>query len=148
MQIKINQLKDTQNLAEKIASLCDKNDVICLQGDLGAGKTTFSQFFINYFSKEKLQVQSPTFNIVFPYEFGKFKINHFDLYRLKSQDELEEIGFYDSLDYDISIIEWPEIASESMPKDRLEIAIKTDKDGQKLASLSGFGTWNDKLNEL
>ena len=86
------------------------NDVIFLHGDLGSGKTTFTNFFINNIAKKKTQVNSPSFNILKIYEFEKIVIKHFDFYRLQSFSEIQNINFsYKCSKKIISIIEWGEI---------------------------------------
>lgn len=114
----IKNLQELQEFADKIAGeirLCDENsgnlkNIICLSGDLGAGKTEFSRAFINSFSDEDVVVTSPTYNIVQVYELADIKIQHFDLYRLEYEQELLEIGFDEATEEDICLIEWPQIA--------------------------------------
>lgn len=106
----INNLQELQDFAARIYNSGKK--IICLTGDLGAGKTEFARAFINYALKKGTKVTSPTYNIVQIYELGKQKLYHFDLYRLESAEELYEIGFEEALDGGICLIEWPEIAQE------------------------------------
>lgn len=114
----ITSLDETKSLASKLASMAKQGDCFCLTGDLGAGKTEFSRAFIQSLCGE-VNVSSPTFNILQVYENGSAPaIYHFDLYRIKDEGELEEIGFYDALDNGISIIEWPQVAEEVLPKTR------------------------------
>lgn len=120
-------------LVKEIASLAKAGDVICLKGTLGAGKTFFAQNFINALSLEPVDVLSPTFNLVYSYNSKKGEIFHFDLYRLKSANELENIGFFDALKSGICLIEWPEIAQKFLPKNYLEIEIKFYKDSKEEA---------------
>ena len=112
-------------LATKIANESKVGDVIGISGTLGAGKSFFAKSFINALSKRWQEVLSPTFNLVYSYDTLKGEVFHFDLYRLKSAVELENIGFFDSLQNGISLIEWPEIAREFLVKNYLEINIKT-----------------------
>ena len=111
-------------LAREIAASSQVGEVICLQGTLGAGKTFFAKSFINSLQENSSEILSPTFNLVYSYDTKKGEIFHFDLYRLKSAAELENIGFFDALKSGISLIEWPEIAADSLPKKRYEIEIK------------------------
>ncbi len=110
-----NSLEETSKISKKFVMdyvHCLNTAIILLEGDLGAGKTTFARGLITEILKQDVEVTSPTFNIVSYYDNGINKIHHFDLYRIKSADELEEIGFYEAIDSSISIIEWHEIASD------------------------------------
>ncbi|MCE3231842.1 MAG: hypothetical protein K0R98_99 [Rickettsiaceae bacterium] len=147
MKHNINSLSQTQALAEKIAALTQKGDVITLQGDLGAGKTAFAQFFINSLLTDPQDVTSPTFNLVHPYETQNFTIWHFDLYRLKNPQEIEEIGLYDALDNGVSLIEWPEIIDDMLPSDRLLVKLSL-QDGDRVAQLEAMGSWIDRIVDL
>lgn len=86
--------------------------VICLNGTLGAGKTFFAKEFIGSLLDEKQAITSPTFNVLNVYDTVDGEIFHFDLYRLKNEDELENIGFFDAISSGICVIEWPEIAKK------------------------------------
>lgn len=120
-------IKDKAEMAEmakKIARDAKTGDVFGLKGTLGAGKSFFAQAFINALSDVNQEVLSPTFNLVYAYDTNKGEISHFDLYRLKSADELENIGFFDALQNGISLIEWPEVAASYLKKNYVEIEIK------------------------
>ena len=86
--MKLNSLKDTQNLSKKISKIINVGDIIFLYGEIGTGKTTFVRFLINHLEVEnkiqKSDVLSPTFNIIYDYEIGKIRIQHYDLYRIKN----------------------------------------------------------------
>lgn len=111
----INNLQELQEFADMIAGQIrlGKKNIICLEGDLGVGKTEFSRAFINNFSSDNVTVTSPTYNIVQIYELDELEIQHFDLYRLEDAEELQEIGFDEAL-YGICLIEWPQIAREAL----------------------------------
>ena len=111
--------------AREIAAQARAGDVIGLKGTLGAGKSFFAKNFVNFLSEKPVEVLSPTFNLVYSYETKKGEIFHFDLYRLKSAEELENIGFFDALKNGICLIEWPEIAADFLKKNYSEIEIKT-----------------------
>ena len=113
------------DLAKKIAAETRIGDVIGLKGTLGAGKSFFARHFINALSEKSVEVLSPTFNLVYSYDTKKGEVFHFDLYRLKSADELENIGFFEALQNGICLIEWPEIAADFLKKNYIEIEIKT-----------------------
>ncbi|MES2961255.1 MAG: tRNA (adenosine(37)-N6)-threonylcarbamoyltransferase complex ATPase subunit type 1 TsaE [Pseudomonadota bacterium] len=124
-KIIINSREEMVNLATEIALHAKVGDVIGLKGTLGAGKSFFAKNFVNALSEKPCEVLSPTFNLVYSYETKVGEVFHFDLYRLKTADELENIGFFDALHNGISLIEWPEIAEGFLQKNYLEIEIKT-----------------------
>lgn len=119
------------NFSGRIAeNLPDAPIAILLSGDLGVGKTEFARSFIRAkLGQPDLVVPSPTFTIVQHYGTSP-GIAHFDLYRIKSTAELEEIGFFDALQNDIVLIEWPERAEGFLPKDAMRINIEMDGDGR------------------
>lgn len=100
----------TINLADKAKI----GDIFFLKGDLGVGKTTFARFFINslydkYKVKREINIKSPSYPILINYPFLNYEILHYDFYRIKKENEILEIGFFENLKKNISIIEWPEI---------------------------------------
>ena len=123
-KILLNSKKEMADFAREIATSTQVGDVISLQGTLGAGKSFFAKNFINSLQEEETEVPSPTFNLVYSYETKKGEIFHFDLYRLKSAAELENIGFFEALKNGICLIEWPEIAAEFLPENCQKIEIK------------------------
>ena len=127
-----NSPEQTSLLGEKIANLIKDNLVICLEGDLGAGKTLFTQGFCQTLNVKET-VTSPTFNLMNVYE-GDKRIYHFDLYRLENEDDLYEIGFYEYTDVEdeIALIEWPDRFIDCMPDDYLHLKIeRTSIDSQR-----------------
>lgn len=119
------------NFAREIASSSKIGDVICLSGTLGAGKTFFAKNFINSLQKKPTEILSPTFNLVYSYDTKKGEIFHFDLYRLKNSEELENIGFFDAIKSGICLIEWPNIAEKFLPKNTTKISIKILEDEKR-----------------
>ncbi|MDR2770027.1 MAG: tRNA (adenosine(37)-N6)-threonylcarbamoyltransferase complex ATPase subunit type 1 TsaE [Rickettsiales bacterium] len=101
---------------------------VALYGDLGAGKTEFARAVIRTLRGPDVIVPSPTFTIVQDY----CGISHFDLYRVKSTVELEEIGFFNALALDITLIEWPEIAEQFLPKNAVSVHIKSSSIGREV----------------
>lgn len=114
----INNKTEMVYLARKIAKETqeDLKKIICLSGDLGTGKSFFAQNFINYFQDKASKVLSPTFNIVYSYETKIGEIFHFDLYRIKNFQDLENTGFFDIIKDSYCLIEWPEIAEDFLKK--------------------------------
>ena len=123
----ISSPKDLNKITEKINKIISPGDYIFLFGEIGSGKTTFTRHLVNSLEiKNKLsesEVLSPTFNIVYEYEINNILIKHFDLYRLKSKDELYNLGIFDNTEDIITIIEWPELIDEK-PLNRLELYFK------------------------
>ena len=118
---------ETKEIAKKIAAKMNKTGVIVLNGELGAGKTKFTEGFLSYFGLEK-EISSPTFTIVNEYKNDEITINHFDVYRLSDIDEFYAIGGEEYFSKGISIIEWGEIIEEALPKNCIRIDIKKDQE--------------------
>jgi tRNA threonylcarbamoyladenosine biosynthesis protein TsaE len=109
LEFKYN-LNDLKKMAETLAESISPPFSYLLEGDVGAGKTTFSQFFIRSIVYDKLiNITSPTFNIVHVYETIKGPVWHVDLYRLKSFAEVGELGLFDAMRENICLIEWPDL---------------------------------------
>ena len=119
--------KETSQLASKIAKIAKKGDVFALYGNLGVGKSVFARAFIKELTQAE-EVPSPTFTLVQEYDASDFGIFHFDLYRLKSPDEVFEIGFEEAVYGGVSLIEWPEKAGGWLPRDVFNISVTTKGD--------------------
>lgn len=128
MQFSINKIEDWQTVVDEILPQL-QHPILLLKGNLGAGKTTFTQFLLkNLGSKD--EVSSPTYAIVNEYNSPKGKIFHFDLYRMKNITEVYDIGMDEYLDNSfLCIIEWPEIYEEELA-DFPHHEIKIDNDGE------------------
>ena len=122
-----NSEQETKNIAREIASKVDKNAVIVLTGELGAGKTKFTEGFLSYFGLEN-EISSPTFTIVNEYKNDKVTIYHFDVYRLSDIDEFYAIGGEEYFSKGICIIEWGEIIEEVLPKKCIRVNIRKDEE--------------------
>jgi len=130
----ISSQTQMQDFAHQIAKNILPKQTIALQGTLGVGKSFFAKNFINYLQTHPTEILSPTFNLVYQYDTILGKVFHFDLYRLKKTDELENIGFFDILQNHITLIEWPQIAEKYLPKNSLKISIKNVFDENKAIS--------------
>lgn len=119
----LKNLEDTEEFAIKLVKYLLPKVCICIRGELGIGKTTLVRFALRNLSNSKLNVKSPTFSLVNIYEFKKTRIWHYDLYRLKDKSEIHNLDFELALN-DCTIIEWPEIIEEILPKKRIEIFMK------------------------
>tara|TARA_B100000686_G_C16501671_1_gene817389 strand:+ start:33 stop:488 length:456 start_codon:yes stop_codon:yes gene_type:complete len=151
MQLK--SLEDTKNFSKNFSKIIKIGDVIFLYGEIGAGKTTFTRFFINNLEKKRgiknSDVLSPTFNIVYDYDVGGIKILHYDLYRLKNYKDISQLGMFETSKDHIKIIEWPELI-ESKPKDRIDILFEhSEIENSRKVKITGFGKWKDyKFDEI
>ena len=129
--MKISSIRELKEITNKIKKIILPGDTIFLYGEIGVGKTTFSRFLINSYEKEnkikKSEVLSPTFNIVFEYEVKKFKIQHFDLYRLKSSRDIKNIGLFENNENVLTIVEWPELIKKK-PLNRIDLFFKYKND--------------------
>lgn len=113
MQFNIEKIEDWQKVVDSILPEL-KHNILLLKGNLGAGKTTFTQFLLKSLGSED-EVNSPTYSIVNEYSSPKGKIYHFDLYRLKNIDEVYDIGIEEYLDNAfLCIIEWPEVYEDEL----------------------------------
>lgn len=123
----IKNENDTKLFAKALAPQLKPGDIIALIGDLGTGKTTLTQYIAYYLGINE-NITSPTFNIVKEYENGKIPLYHFDVYRIKSLEDLFEIG-YEEYFYGngISIIEWADLIYEAIPEDAYIIDISKDE---------------------
>ena len=119
--------QETKNIARNIASKIDKKTVIVLNGELGAGKTKFTEGFLSYFGLEN-EISSPTFTIVNEYKNEKVSIYHFDVYRLADIDEFYAIGGEEYFSKGICIIEWGEIIKDALPQHYIKIDIQKDEE--------------------
>lgn len=135
----------TKQLAATLSSYLHAGDVIVLTGDLGAGKTQFVQGVAEGLGIRD-QVTSPTFPIMLAYSDGSLPLYHFDLYRLESSDELEDVGYFEALDGDgASFIEWGEKFPDALPYGYLEIALLANADGTRTVRAHAIG---DRARQL
>ena len=140
----LKSLEDTKKLAHDLATLLKKGDVLTLSGHLGAGKTTLCQFLIRHLGGEHLEVTSPTFNLVHTYEGKDVSLWHFDLYRLKDEEEIFDLGFEDALHEGISLIEWPSRAENFLPSKRLSVTLAKTPEGNREVSIKALGGWTEE----
>ena len=130
-KINISKEKDTKLIAERLCKHINLGDFILLTGNLGVGKTTFIKYIINSFqriNRQKLsEVPSPTFNITNEYQIKKILIKHFDLYRIKNEKELNNLGIQENLKKQITLVEWPEIIKKLKIKNSISLIFKYNK---------------------
>jgi tRNA threonylcarbamoyl adenosine modification protein YjeE len=135
----------TSALAARLAAVARPGDVIALQGELGAGKTSFARAFIRARGGDEA-VPSPTFTLAQCYELPGGTIWHFDLYRLRAAEEAWELGIEDAFRDGIGLIEWPERLGSLLPKRHLRVALEfgAAPDARR-ATLSGDADWAVRL---
>lgn len=126
---KSNSENDTKEFAKKFASKLKKGDVIVLSGELGSGKTKFTEGFLSYFGLEN-EISSPTFTIVNEYNKNDINIYHFDVYRLEDTSEFYAIGGEEYFEKGICIIEWGELIKEALPKKYIKIDFSRSSDNE------------------
>ena len=142
--ININNLAETQALAQKLAEIVEPQDTITLEGDLGAGKTTFTQAFAKGLGITRT-VNSPTFTIMKQYN-GRLPLNHLDVYRLEDSDEdlgWDEIFYGDA----VTVVEWAHLIERDLPGERLAIEIRRVDENARVITLIPFGKRYELLCE-
>ena len=130
-KINLSSEKKTEELATQILKKLKPGNIVFLYGDMGVGKTTFVRYLINELQKSNdmrmTEVTSPTFNLLNEYQLNKIKINHYDLFRIKSFEEVKDLDIFKNTNDSITLIEWPEIIEEK-PKNLIELVFEYEKD--------------------
>ena len=144
MKIIANNLKDTEKLGRIIAKCAEKGTVICLDGELGAGKTSLARFIAKELGV-KGYIVSPTFTIIKEYE-GRLPFYHMDVYRIDSEDDMYDLG-YDEYIYSegVTVIEWSKLIEGILPEERIKIEIKRINDTKREINIDGKGFIFEKL---
>lgn len=144
MEVLSSSTDKTKELAGRIAKQLVPGDVLALYGDLGSGKTTFTRHLVDALGIDA-RVQSPTFVIVRKYSIDAYQeikiVNHVDLYRINLPEEVQDIGLGElfSAENAITVIEWPELAEDLLPKNIKSIYFKDVDEGIRLISSKDFG---------
>ena len=124
----------TEELAKKLSKKLKPGNIVFFYGEMGVGKTTFIKYLINIIQKEnkleQTEVTSPTFNLLNEYQINKININHYDLYRLKSAQELKNLELFENSKSLITLIEWPQIIKKK-PENLIELFFKYEDDYKK-----------------
>ena len=136
----------TKMFATNLAGMLKRGDIIVLSGDLGAGKTKFTEGVLNYFDLQN-EISSPTFTIVNEYHNDKIDIFHFDLYRLGDLYEFENIGGEEYFDKGICIFEWGELIEDILPEDYMKITFEKDDEDIELRKLK-IETFGQKYKNI
>ena len=128
---------ETMDFASNLASKLHIGDVVVLTGELGAGKTKFTEGFLRYFGLDK-EISSPTFNIVNEYKKDDTKIYHFDVYRLEDVSEFYAIGGEEYFSSGICLIEWGELIKDALPDNCIWISFEKDEHNENIRYLKIF----------
>ena len=149
MKIELNNLGETEKFGKKFGDLLKKGDIVCLNGELGAGKTTLTKSIGLGLGVEEY-ITSPTFALINEYR-GNLPVYHFDVYRLENIEELDDLGF-DEYFYGqgVCIIEWADKIRDFLPKERIVLNIdKGESIDGRIISLSGRGRrYEEILREM
>ena len=143
----IKSLENLNLISKKVADQIKVNDIIYLLGEIGVGKTTFTRYLINYLQKKEnlkvTEVLSPTFNLLYEYDFQNFKIMHYDLYRIKENKELKNLGIFSRGENTIKIIEWANLIKTPL-SNKLEIHLNyTNIENERKLKFVGTGKWKN-----
>ncbi|MBW9114119.1 tRNA (adenosine(37)-N6)-threonylcarbamoyltransferase complex ATPase subunit type 1 TsaE [Rhizobium cauense] len=123
---------ETIRFGEDLALALKPGDCLALSGDLGAGKSSLARAFLRAMADDdELEVPSPTFTLVQAYDL-RMPVAHFDLYRLSDPAELTELGFDEALQDGICLVEWPEMAADELPVDRIALRLEHEGSGRRL----------------
>jgi len=132
-KIDISSEKKTKEIAKKINGEIKPGDILFLYGEMGVGKTTFVKYLINdlqlKFNEQLTEVTSPTFNIMNEYKVSDIMIKHYDLYRLKSLEELDNLNLFEKINKSILLIEWPQIIKKK-PNSLIKLSFEYENDYQ------------------
>ncbi|WP_249322843.1 tRNA (adenosine(37)-N6)-threonylcarbamoyltransferase complex ATPase subunit type 1 TsaE [Wansuia hejianensis] len=149
MEIKLNSLQETEEFGIRLGKLLKSGDILCLNGDLGAGKTTMTKSIGIGLDVEEY-ITSPTFALINQYR-GRIPVYHFDVYRLENVDELYDLGFDEYFfGNGVCIIEWAEKINKMIPKEKIVINIqKGNNENERILHIDGYGkSYEDIIKEL
>ena len=141
-KIDLSSEKKTEELATQFLQKLKPGSIVFLYGEMGVGKTTFVRYLINKLQKNDnlpiTEVTSPTFNLLNEYQLNKFIINHYDLFRIKSNEEIKDLNLFENSNNSITLIEWPEIIDKK-PKNLIELTFEYEEDHQsRSAKIKGL----------
>jgi len=141
--------EQTWRIGQMLGSRLEPGDIICLYGDLGAGKTSFTYGIALGLEVKDKYITSPTFTFVNEYK-GRIPFYHIDLYRLKDPEELEGIGFEEYIDSDgVTVVEWAERAEDELPDDRLSVYLSyVDEHSREIGFLAEGERYEKLLHDL
>ena len=134
-KINISEESKTKLIAKSFSKNIKKGDILYFYGAVGVGKSTFIKFFINFLQKKNnitlTEVPSPTFNMINEYQIGSLSIKHCDLYRVKDDKELANLGIFENIFDHITLVEWPEILNSFKSNNIIKLFFEYDEDYNK-----------------
>lgn len=140
--------ESTKKIGEIIGEKLFNGAILCLNGDLGAGKTTLTKSIAKALKIDE-DITSPTFTIVNEYTEGSIPLYHFDVYRIGEPDEMYDIGFDEYINSDgVCIIEWSSIIRDILPKERLEINLNYSGTGREIEIISYGDKYKKMVEEM
>ena len=147
LNLKTTSENDTIEIGQKLARIARKGDCFALFGTLGMGKSVLARAFVQELCGLQ-EVPSPTFTLLQSYEAPEFEVYHFDLYRIKSAEEIFEIGVEEAMYGGVSLIEWPEKMSAYLPRDVFRVELSAEGSGRRLQISAVSEDKNARLQKL
>jgi tRNA threonylcarbamoyladenosine biosynthesis protein TsaE len=148
LMLHLSSEAETEALGRRIADALRPGDMVALAGGLGAGKTALARSIVRRFLPQE-EVPSPTFTLVQTYETPAFPIWHVDLYRLKSEAEIRELGLEEALDGGVLLVEWPDRLGSLLPRDRLDVSFELEDDvAERIVKIVARGSWVQRIDRL
>jgi len=146
MKIISHSVKETLNLGAALAKHLEPGDIICLEGELGSGKTTLTKGIAKGLGVSPAKVTSSSFILIRAHQDGRIPLFHFDLYRLKNSNEIALLGYEEYLYAEgVSVIEWAEKLNCLMPKERLMVKLAYGRQNKRMIKITAVGTRYEEL---
>lgn len=152
-RLALPDLDATRAFAGMIAGVARAGDTIGLAGVLGAGKTTFARAFVNARAEAAgaglVEVPSPTFTLVQPYDIGGTTVHHFDLYRVDAPEDALELGIEDAFATGISLVEWPDRLGSLLPEQALLVTLfQGAREDAREAEIEAGPAWRKRIGGM
>ncbi|MEH6494595.1 MAG: tRNA (adenosine(37)-N6)-threonylcarbamoyltransferase complex ATPase subunit type 1 TsaE [Pseudomonas marincola] len=151
LQVSVANENETAALAKSLGAILKAQDIVTLNGTLGAGKTAFARALIRGLCGETTEVPSPTFNLLLTYDCERAPIYHYDFYRLEDPEEVWELDIEEAYDTGITLIEWVSNLQDLAPETSLDITLSIPEggdEGTRLITVTGPEDWQDRLKNL
>ena len=151
LQASVANENETAAFAKSLGAILKAQDIVTLNGTLGAGKTAFARALIRGLCGETTEVTSPTFNLLLTYDSERGPIYHYDFYRLEDPEEVWELDIEEAYDIGITLIEWVSNLQDLAPEMSLDVTISIPEggdEGARVITLTGPEKWQDRLRNL